>query len=113
LVVSTIMIVLTAIGLVSYRQVNQNARNSKRRADLETVRQALVLYRTDQGSYPNTTSFSSMLTTISTYLNSPTMQDPQNTGTYVYRYTASGGGAGFSLCADLEPSGTDYCVSNP
>ncbi|MCL4208570.1 hypothetical protein KJZ63_02975, partial [Patescibacteria group bacterium] len=47
LVVTTIIIILTSIGLVSYTSANRSARNGKRKADMEMVRQALVLYRTD------------------------------------------------------------------
>lgn len=110
LVVSTIIIVITAIGLVSYTQVNQNARNGKRRADLENVRQALVLYRTDTGEYPDTNSFDDMMTDIAAYM-SGTVSDPKNETPYVYSYTSDG--ATFSLCANLEPSQTAYCVANP
>lgn len=113
LVVSTIIIVITAIGLVSYTQVNRNARNGKRRADLENVRQALVLYRTDNGTYPNTANYSDMLTTISAYISTPNIADPRNEAPYVYTYTAGGGGATFNLCANLEPTPTAYCVTNP
>lgn len=111
LVVTTIIIVLTAIGLVSFTSANRNARNGKRRADLETVRQALVLYRTDNGSYPATTSFNTMMTTISDYTSSTTVTDPKNEDTYVYAYTSDG--VNFTLSAYLEPDATLYSLDNP
>lgn len=116
LVVSTIIIVITAIGLVSYTQVNRNARNGKRRADLENVRQALVLYRTDNGSYPagngSSAAFSTMLGTIGSYISASNVTDPKNVDPYVYYYTSNG--ATFSLCGYLEPDiVTQYCVTNP
>ncbi len=52
LVVATIIVVLSAIGLVSFTNAGKSARNSKRKSDLETVRQALVLYKSDMGAYP-------------------------------------------------------------
>lgn len=52
LVVATIIVVLSAIGLVSFTNAGKSARNSKRKSDLETVRQALVLYKSDTGAYP-------------------------------------------------------------
>jgi len=110
LVVSTIMIVLTAIGLVSYSQVSQNARNGKRKADLETIRQGLVLYRTDEGEYPATTSLTTALSTITGYLNATNIADPKAPE---YNYTYSSNGAIFTVCAQLEPSETDYCLDNP
>lgn len=111
LVVTTIIIVVTSIGLVSYTSANRSARNGKRKADLEMVRQALVLYRTDNGSYPSTTSFSTMLTTISDYTSATSVTDPKNEGSYVYVYTSDG--ITFTLSANLEPDGTPYSVTNP
>ncbi|PJC43527.1 MAG: hypothetical protein CO039_03740, partial [Candidatus Pacebacteria bacterium CG_4_9_14_0_2_um_filter_34_50] len=53
LVVATIITILSAIGLVSFVNAGQGARDAKRKADLETVRQALVLRRSDLGNYPS------------------------------------------------------------
>lgn len=116
LVVSTIMIVLTAVGLVSYTQVNQNARNGKRKADLETVRQALVLYRTDNGSYPNVQTYAAAIAALQVapaYLDAQNIADPKGVAPYVYTYTSAGAGATFSLCAALEPSAAAHCLRNP
>lgn len=112
LVVATIMILLTTIGLTSFQQASKNARNGKRKADIETVRSSLVLYRTDMGTYPATTSFDQMMTDIADYISNETIEDPKNTGVYVYSYTSAG--SDFSVCAMLEPDpGTAYCVTNP
>ncbi|KUK79567.1 MAG: Prepilin-type N-terminal cleavage/methylation domain-containing protein [Microgenomates bacterium 39_7] len=111
LVVATIIILLTTIGLVSYRQASISSRNGKRKADLETVRQALVMYRSEQGSYPTTNDFDVMIGILKAegFLSddSTVFTDPgQNT--YLY----SGGGTSFTLTATLEPSGT-YELKNP
>ncbi|NCS87105.1 MAG: prepilin-type N-terminal cleavage/methylation domain-containing protein, partial [Candidatus Pacebacteria bacterium] len=53
LVVATIITILSAIGLVSFVNAGKGARDAKRKADLETVRQALVLRRSDLGNYPS------------------------------------------------------------
>lgn len=111
LVVSTIIIVVTAIGLVSYTQVNQSARNGKRKADLENLRQSLVIYRTDIGTYPNTSSFATMLSSIASYTSGTGFTDPKNVSPYVYTYTSNG--STFTLCGTLEPSATPYCLNNP
>ncbi len=110
LVVATIMIVLTAVGLVSYTQVNQRARNSKRQADMETVRQALVLYRSDAGTYPPTSDFSTLKSTLSTYLRSD-INDPKNETPYLYAYESTG--ATFTLTAVLEPDAVPYQLLSP
>lgn len=111
LVVTTIIIVITSIGLVSYTSANRSARNGKRKADLEMVRQALVLYRTDNGTYPSTSNFADMLSTISDYTSANSVTDPKNEGSYIYSYTSDG--VVFTLTANLEPDGTPYTINNP
>mgnify|MGYP002363304913 CR=1 FL=1 len=43
LVVITIMIVLMSIGIASFSSDGKSARDAKRRSDLETIRQAMVM----------------------------------------------------------------------
>jgi general secretion pathway protein G len=120
LVVATIMIVLTTIGLVSYRNAAQNSRNAKRKTDLQTTRQALVLYRSDNGCYPSDATFLGMLSTITDYI-SETPYDPQGSaGDPLYTYEPVGAGdcgtgeaTGFTLGTTLEPDDTAYTVGNP
>lgn len=111
LVVTTIIIVITSIGLVSYTSANRSARNGKRKADMEMVRQALVLYRTDNTSYPATSNFTTMLTTIADYTSATTVSDPKNDATYFYSYASDG--VTFTLTAKLEPDASLYQISNP
>lgn len=110
LVVTTIIIVLTTIGLVSYRSASVNARNGKRKADMESVRQALVLYRVDEGTYPIDSNFNSMVSTISNYISAVEVSDPIG-GDYYYSYTSNG--ATFTLTALLEPDQEVYTLTNP
>ncbi|MFZ5376731.1 MAG: type II secretion system protein [Patescibacteria group bacterium] len=107
LVVATIMIVLTAVGMVSYRNAGITSRDAKRKTDLESVRQALTMYRADQGSYPVGSSFSSMLEDIRDYLSDTNIADPKD-GVYEY----SSAGTTFSVCATLESTAEEYCVTN-
>lgn len=114
LVVATIMIVLTTIGLVSYQQSSRNGRNAKRKSDLESVRQALTLYRNDNNLYPVGSNFDTMLGIIADYVSFGEVADPKFDGTaddYTYD---SATGATFDLCATLElKTGTQaYCISN-
>lgn len=120
LVVSTIIILLTMIGLVSYTKVSQSSRNAKRKADLETVRQALVLYKNDEGCYPIGV-YDVITPTLNGagYLSSPTPQDPKFP-TREYTYAAIGAGScggtlaiGFTLGATLEPGSISYSLGNP
>ncbi len=119
LVVATIIIVLMTIGMVSYRQSSRKGRNAKRKSDLESVRQALVLYRNDEGEYPDPTAadgtnaaFTETLTTIADYISFGSLVDPRSP---TYDYTYSSDSSDFTLCATLEiSSGTEaYCINNP
>lgn len=52
LVVISIMAILVTVSVVSYSNVRRSSRDSRRLADLENLRQALVMYRSDMGCYP-------------------------------------------------------------
>lgn len=117
LVVATIMIVLTTVGLVSFQKTTRNTRNAKRKADLETVRQSLVLYRSDLGSYPSgagtPAAFNAMIVIITDYVSTTTVVDPQNAPPFEYAYTSDN--STFSVCGylDMDPAAVQYCLTNP
>jgi general secretion pathway protein G len=48
-----IFTVITTIVVVNFRTANRRARDSRREADLETIRTALELYREDNDQYPD------------------------------------------------------------
>ncbi|MBI2009965.1 MAG: type II secretion system protein [Candidatus Chisholmbacteria bacterium] len=52
LVTITIIGLLTSIGVFSYQSTNRKARDGKRIADLEQIRTALEIYRSDKREYP-------------------------------------------------------------
>jgi len=116
LVVITIIGVLSAAGLVFFTRAGVSARDGRRKTDLEQLRSALVLYRTDNAAYPASTSFTTMMAAINTYISVTSMQDPLG-GSRTYTYTATNGTKGFSICATLEnPTPTNpnpYCITNP
>jgi prepilin-type N-terminal cleavage/methylation domain-containing protein len=130
LVVTTIIIILAAVGLVSFAGAGKGARDAKRKADLETVRQALVLRRSVVGSYFNAGNYAFVVNSLvsQNYLSQPTPQDPRYP-TRQYYHTAivvSGVGVGFCVCASMEDSNNSfvpigcsgpainpYCVKNP
>ncbi len=140
LIAVAIMVILTTIGLVSYRQVGIGARDGKRKADLESVRQALVFYRTDEGMYPDIANadisgdcsggsdarsgFEEMLGELSSEgyvtVTGNGLKDPKDgIECYGYRYRSPDNGATFELCAKLESDATptthsdDYCANSP
>lgn len=125
LVTTTIIIVLTTVGIVSYRKAMQVSRNGRRKSDLETVRQTLMLYKSENGYFPNVNGpFSTgLVPTLSSagYLSESdanNLQDPKDDTGYVYTYTPTGSAVGsgytdFELEAKLEPSLTPYQVQSP
>jgi prepilin-type N-terminal cleavage/methylation domain-containing protein len=107
LVVATIIIVLATIGVVSYRNASINSRNSKRKADLEVVRQAAVMYRSEKGEYPKVDpasykeNFAALVQALydGGYLTENNITDPKTKENYMYIVNSS------ILRADLETSG--------
>jgi len=119
LVSTTIIAVLTIIGVVSYGSVNKRSRDVKRKSDIEQIRSALEMFRSDTGGYPavNTGAFGnvSALNTgnsntglVSTYMPSiPT--DPKPAQNYYFRATnldaTTGKYYGYCICGNLETLG--------
>lgn len=106
LVVSTIIIVLMSIGVVSYQAAQKKSRDSKRKSDLEQVRSALEMYRSDENSYPHG-DWSSMINNLTgkDYLNSVPV-DPKG---YQYFYQPGSGYYTYTLCAYLEAETGGSC----
>lgn len=118
LVSATIIILLTTAGLVSFSQVSISSRNAKRKADLETMRQALTLYKQDNSYYATTTSFDfdDLVDNLyaGEYLSESTLIDPKNLSPYVYRAICSAAKGStcikVTLRAILEPNATEYDI---
>lgn len=111
LVVTTIIVLLTAGATVSYSKFSQQSRDARRKTDIEQIRAALEMYKSNKDSYPSDTEGTTSL--VPTYIKSiPT--DPKN-ASVVYPYDASPtscDGTAASPCTDytitatLEISGT-------
>ncbi|PIR59311.1 MAG: hypothetical protein COU69_00930 [Candidatus Pacebacteria bacterium CG10_big_fil_rev_8_21_14_0_10_56_10] len=130
LVVISIIAILATIGVVSFQSAGQSSRNAKRQTDIETVRQALVLFRVDNGRYP---SFSDLGITPNgrsdnyykilipylerqNYLSKGSedrLIDPTNTDPYVYRYNVFSANQEFWLRYHTEPGSVLVEVRNP
>ncbi len=110
LVVVTIIVLLTAVAVISYSTFLKQARDAKRKTDLGQISAALEMFRSNNDTYPTTGL--SQLTAPTIYIQSvPT--DPKNP-TYTYYY--SGSAADYTLGAYLENGGTTcaagQCGSN-
>lgn len=119
LVTVTIVAVLMAIGAVSFTSAGRSSRDSKRKTDMEAVRQALVLYRADNtAGYPagagTNASYNSVTATLVNggYLSSPVPQDPKGSGTNLYYYY-SNSATSFCVCAGVEGTGNSTATNCP
>lgn len=118
LVSATVIILLTAAALVSFGQASISSRNAKRKADLETMRQALTIYKQDNAYYASTTTldFATLVTDLyeEEYLSEAVLEDPKNETPYTYQAicsTASGSNCiKVTLRAVLEPDATTYDI---
>lgn len=109
LVVATIVLLMSAIAVVSYQTAQRKSRDSKRKTDLEQVRAALEMYRSDEELYPIGDNFSNLITLLrgSAYLSS-TPTDPRG---YAYFYNSSDGYT-YTLCTYLEGEDPRTCSSS-
>jgi prepilin-type N-terminal cleavage/methylation domain-containing protein len=76
LVVIAIIGILITVGAVSYQRAVRLSRDSKRKTDLEQIRQALETYRSEEGVYPDTSGWQS------TWLHYVVPSDTTNPYTY-------------------------------
>lgn len=135
LVVATIMIVLTAIGVASFSAANKSARDAKRKSDLETIRQAAVLYRTQHATNLYPANLAALVS--GGQLTPPAPIDPDGSSYGQHSTDADSFSmttAGFCICDRMETdkgnkttgascaltdtdwvsnSGAFYCVRNP
>lgn len=110
LVVATIIGLLAAGGMVSYSQLTKQSRDAKRKADLEQIRAALEMYRSNNNQYaPYTGNCSSYtaLTGSPKYLQSMP-SDPKSSAGFFYYCNISAND--YTLGAYLE-TGTTTCVA--
>lgn len=116
LVVITIIGVLTLVATTNFAVVNKKARDGKRKGDLEQIKAALEMYRTDEKVYPTTAIWNGFgggsITgeTYGTVYMEDIPDDPMEN--YSYKYS-SGTGATYNLCALMEvDTGGPNCVPN-
>lgn len=95
LVVSTIIMILATLGMVSYTSASRSARDGKRKSDMETIRQALTLYKQQFGTYPTSNVTSTLVS--NGYLSEPAPADP---GSYTYSFQMST--TAFCVCGQME-----------
>lgn len=110
LVSVSIIAIILAIGIASYATINRQSRDTKRKADVEQIRSALEMYRTDAGSYPGgSSSWQDTKTALQTLVDNnylPSVPaDPLPNGEYWYEplnQAPNGSYYGYCLCSTLE-----------
>ncbi|MCL5016475.1 MAG: type II secretion system GspH family protein [Patescibacteria group bacterium] len=104
------MIVIAIIGILATIVIRSfvflsTARDSKRISDIRTSQNYLELYYNANGSYPNSSGWSAMTSTVETAIPNIHFPAPVNTN-YPYCYTptstASGGPLSYIVGAQLE-----------
>jgi len=104
-VVVAIIAVLTAVGVTNFRVANKKARDGKRQGDLQQIRAALELYRTDEKAYPLSVTFGGTIESPTTTYMDNVPDDPLEDYSYYY----SSDGLTYTLCAALELDITGSC----
>ena len=107
LVVLAIIAVLATLSVVNFQNAIRKSRDAKQKSDIVSVQQALVMYRSEKGSYPDVAYYVNL--NDSTYLvpgfiSAGSFPTPAS-GSYTYTGTtcSSGKCKGFTLCtAKLE-----------
>ena len=89
-----LLIVIVIIGILALIIVPglasgpKRARDTTRKADMRTVRNALETYYTDYNTYPVGGTYTNLSTALVPSSLSALPADPKNTGSYVYGYQA-------------------------
>lgn len=96
LVVITIIGILIGVGTASYQRAVRLSRDSRRKTDLEQIRQALESYRSENGTYPAELTWQSDLT--ASFINTLPVDPKDN----LYDYVPGVALTSYSLCAALE-----------
>ncbi len=107
LVATTIVALLTAIGVVSYSSANRSSRDAKRLSDAEQIRAALEMYRADEGHYPISITFGGVLSSGGNVYMSPIPSDPKPSVGGEYSYT--GASDDYTLIIYSEKNETNRC----
>jgi len=106
LVVLSIIGVIMAFSFVGFSQARKSARDTKRKADLEQIRSALEIYRTDCKTYPTTITPGSPLVGAAAICAGNTyMSAVPADSTTGQSYYYSGSTNSYTLCAYLETLG--------
>ena len=103
LVTATIIGLLSTIGISGFQAITRSGRDALRKSDLEQIRSALEIYKSEKQKYPKATTvcIPDPVELTSSYIN-PYPIDPSKT-TYKYCYVPAADPAlTYAICAHLE-----------
>ena len=104
LVSITIIALLSTIGVTGYQAVSRGGRDALRKTDLEQIRSALEIYKSENNRYPLAPT--PCVADLNTSYINPYPKDPKN---YKYCYIQRSN-LTYELCAHLENGDTsDAC----
>jgi general secretion pathway protein G len=110
MIVISIIAVLATLGVTNFSAATRRARDSVRKSDVSAISQALVLRRSDHGSYPPQNAAGAMTDAVRDSLQPTYIRelpiDPMTGTRYFYRADAAG--RRFALCARLEMASGNY-----
>lgn len=118
LIVIAIIATLVTLSVASYTTVNKRSRDTKRKSDIEQLRNALEIYRAENKKYPgagsgNWTDAGNLSTDlVSTYI-AVIPSDPDTSLVYRYQATTEIGGDYYSYCLSSKiesENPTDSCT---
>lgn len=132
LIAVTIIAILTAVGMANFRTAAKKARDSRRMSELEQIRSALELYRSDAKTYPSAALFNNLSCGdpldfgTNEYIKSiPCDPEDKTNGNYYY-FSDSAFSYELGALLELPPENNDndcvsntdttvvnYCVTNP
>lgn len=108
IIVVTIIGILSSLLLSNLVGIRGRVRDGQRKSDLAQIKQALEIYRSDNGAYPldsgelNLSRCGEKFETSTNVYMQKIPCDPLNTFPYTYRYVSSVDGVTYTLSACLE-----------
>lgn len=96
LVVISIIAILSVVGITVFTNTQKNSRDVRRKADIDSIANALEANYTSGSSTPYPVAAGSM------FAGGSVPADPQNSGTYVYAGVPTVAAATYTVCAKME-----------
>lgn len=106
LVTISILAVLMTLALISYQNIQKNARDARRKSDIVSIQSALEQYHSDQGYYPASLPVGSLQNPGLTKKYMAVIPTEAQTGA-AYSYNAQPGGCDNAAVATFC---TNYCL---